>query len=200
MPALAPHESSERRPSAARNGSTSEQHDHRVREHAHASTPGRPASVASSAIAAIADARSTDGSKRVIAAKTTTIAERERGPAAERQPAQQRAGEREHERDVLARDREQVRQAGVAVVVDDSVGDATRVAEQEAGDAARASSASSGRVPRRTTVAQRVRRPRAGRAAARAADDLRVVEPADRVAPAGPVVERARSAAARAGP
>ena len=53
-------------------------------------------------------------------------------PGAQRAAPQQRTDEREHERDVLARHREQMREAGCAEVVGDRTGHAADVADQEA--------------------------------------------------------------------
>ena len=133
MPALAPHDNANAdRVQQERIGE--EQHDDRVRRARAGSTrAGRRASRAAT-IAAIADARSTDGSKRVIAANTTTIASAVavRGPSRSRRSsgAASAITNATFSPDTASR----CERPGVAVVVDHRRRDPAGVAEQEAGD------------------------------------------------------------------
>ena len=102
MPRLAPHDS--RKPTeCSRNGSASSS---AVAASTSTAQPavGRPRSPAASAIDAIAMARSTDGSHRVMVPNSTSTASAadDAGPAA---PSRRSSGANsaEHERDVLSR-------------------------------------------------------------------------------------------------
>ena len=133
MPRLAAHES--RKPDLVQEERIGEQEARSPRAPAPAvrrsvARASRPAS----ATTAIAIARSTDGSQRVMVPKHTSTAHRGDHPPAQAEATQHRREQREHERDVLARDRGEVREARGPELLGERVGDAAGVAEQEAGE------------------------------------------------------------------
>ena len=129
-----------------------------------------------------ADARSTDGSK--TRHRREQQHDHHRGDRARPQvePPQQRTEERERERDVLARHREQVRQAGVAVRGHDIVGNRTGIAEQESGQQRAGRRRERCGAPQHD-VAQSRFASRASRHRRARAEHLHAVEAPDRMAP-----------------
>ena len=131
MPRLAAHDN--RNPTwCRRNGSASSS---TVAANASTRTPaaGRPRCPATNASTAIAMARSTDGSHRVMV--PNAISNASAATTRPRRPSRRSSGtkQREHERDVLARDCGQVGEAGGPELLREHLGHATGVAEEEAG-------------------------------------------------------------------
>ena len=120
IPAAAPDDS--RNPTeCTRNGSATSR-PNAANARSRLAGTGRPRNVAAIAMPAIAEARNTDGSQRVIVPNSTRTASPSDEPAAEPEPARAAAGDREDERHVRATDGEQVAEPRVAEVVDQIVG------------------------------------------------------------------------------
>ncbi len=143
---------------------------------------GRPRNTASNEHPAIAHARSTDGSQRVIVPNSNSNDDTGREPPPPGQAPHQRTGQRQHERNVLPRHDEQVRQTGRAELLDDVARQLAGVAHEEArrdrplGRRERQRAAQDGR-PRR------VRDDEQDRAGGAEADELGGFERADGVPP-----------------
>ena len=79
-------------------------------------------------------ARNTEGSQRVIVPKHTRTTSAPTTRPRQAEPAQQRGEQRQHERDVLSRDRSQVGEPGGPELRGERVGHAPRVAEKKPGE------------------------------------------------------------------
>ena len=190
MPALAPHES-QKATECRRNGSIDEQHDHRRARARAARDAGRPTNDASERDHGQRRRRATPTARNASSSRTTA---RSRAPATVRAPSRSRRSsgpnEREHERDVLARHREQVRETRLrGTSATTSSGTARVSPSRKPARSARGVGAQGRGAPQHECAERRWRRASTPVAGCER-EKLRAVEPADGVPPAGPTSKR----------